>query len=203
MEGVLSHDEILRLSCTLKNTATAIFMLTPELDITYLNSASANLLQKYTDEFSTVYSDFDPERIEGLNLKTMGIFRIAVLERLENPSKLPYAKFVDVGNEKFHFTINPLYADDGRFIGSAGEWWWATEYLHGLEDTRKITDIGSILDVVDDITIQNEILSMNAAVQAAGAGMHGDSFGIIAREMRELSRRSRNALNEIKTSFTN
>jgi len=45
MNNDISDDEIARIICTLHNTATAIFMLTPELEITYINNASANLLR--------------------------------------------------------------------------------------------------------------------------------------------------------------
>jgi len=162
MNNGINFDEIARIICTLNNTATAIFMLTPELEIMYINNASAILLRQYAEEFSSVNSIFDPDHVVGLYLDSIGIIPDDKLECLKDPKNLPFAKFIDVGKEKFHITINPLYTEDGKFMGSAGDWWWATEYLNGQEDRQKVTDINTIIDVIDNITFQSDILFMNA-----------------------------------------
>ncbi len=202
MNYKLRDEESARISCTLNNTATAIFIMTPELEIAYLNTASANFLKEYTKAFSSIYPGMNPEHVVGMNLEEMGIIPDDKIARLKDPEKLPYAKFVDVGDEKFHVTINPLFDDGGKFIGSAGEWWWATEYLNSQEDTQKVTEMNGAIEVIDNITFQSDILSMNAAVEAANAGKHGQAFGIIAKEMRELAQNTRTVMKELKSSMS-
>jgi methyl-accepting chemotaxis protein len=48
-------------------------------------------------------------------------------------------------------------------------------------------EIGTILDVIQDITEQSSLLALNASIIAAQAGSHGKGFSVIAEEMRNLA----------------
>ncbi len=48
-------------------------------------------------------------------------------------------------------------------------------------------EIGTILDVIQDITEQSSLLALNASIIAAQAGSHGRGFSVIAEEMRNLA----------------
>ena len=52
---------------------------------------------------------------------------------------------------------------------------------------QQTQDIGSILDVIDEITDQSSLLALNASIIAAQAGSHGRGFAVIADEMRNLA----------------
>ncbi|WP_404317269.1 methyl-accepting chemotaxis protein [Malaciobacter canalis] len=63
--------------------------------------------------------------------------------------------------------------------------------------------IAEAITVIDQIAFQTNILSLNAAVEAATAGEAGKGFAVVAAEVRNLASRSAEAANEIKRIVEN
>jgi methyl-accepting chemotaxis protein len=63
--------------------------------------------------------------------------------------------------------------------------------------------ITDAISIIDQIAFQTNILSLNAAVEAATAGEAGRGFAVVAQEVRNLASRSAEAAKEIKTIVTN
>ncbi len=71
------------------------------------------------------------------------------------------------------------------------------------EIDNEVNAINEAITVIDQIAFQTNILSLNAAVEAATAGEAGKGFAVVAQEVRNLASRSAEAANEIKTLVEN
>ena len=80
----------------------------------------------------------------------------------------------------------------------------ATNTAKAMEDINaQTTAINEAITVIDQIAFQTNILSLNAAVEAATAGEAGKGFAVVAQEVRNLASRSAEAAKEIKTLVEN
>ncbi len=62
---------------------------------------------------------------------------------------------------------------------------------------KRSEEIGSILNVIDDLALQTNLLSLNASILAAQAGEHGRAFSVIAEENKKLADRTSSSTKEI------
>jgi methyl-accepting chemotaxis protein len=95
------------------------------------------------------------------------------------------------------------YSNEVTASSAAGEKLASQTTLAMDEINVQVNSINEAITVIDQIAFQTNILSLNAAVEAATAGEAGKGFAVVAAEVRNLASRSAEAAREIKTIVEN
>lgn len=80
-----------------------------------------------------------------------------------------------------------------RIVGAVAD---TAERAHALEAASK--QIVSIIRTIEGIASQTNLLALNAAIEAARAGDEGRGFGVVANEVKALSRQTAGAAEDIR-----
>ncbi len=71
------------------------------------------------------------------------------------------------------------------------------------ETVKAMKNIAKKIGLIEDIAYKTNLLSLNAAIEAASAGEHGKGFAVVAAEVRKLAESSRITAEEINELATN
>lgn len=117
----------------------------------------------------------------------------AAIEEITSNISTSTDKVVQMSEYANELTIS---ADNGKKLASQ-----TTKAMDEIND--EVTSINEAISVIDQIAFQTNILSLNAAVEAATAGEAGKGFAVVAQEVRNLASRSAEAAGEIKALVEN
>lgn len=110
-----------------EGSSAALMMIDQNFDVTYMNTAATTLMSDHEDTFRSMFPDFDADSIVG---KSIDIFHKSPEHNrriLSDPSAMPYATDIKVGEVYFSLDINSVIDLDGKQIGCVMEWKDVTE----------------------------------------------------------------------------
>lgn len=75
-----------------------------------------------------------------------------------------------------------------------------SEYTAGLVNTMR--NIGEVVNIIEAVADETHLLSLNASIEAAGAGQYGERFAVVAGEVKQLANRSQQAARQVNHLLT-
>jgi len=133
-------EGLTKFQAAVENATTPMILVDRDLVVTYANSASIKVWEKYLHLYSGYFPGFDPYGCVGLCIDQFHAKPEHQRALLNDLSRLPYKTIIDVGDEglKFEMIATPLIDEEGNHIGSTLEWGDVTEEVRKTEAVARL-----------------------------------------------------------------
>ncbi|MDZ7750310.1 MAG: methyl-accepting chemotaxis protein [Gammaproteobacteria bacterium] len=127
-----------RLQGAVDGAQTAMMMIDRDLNITYANQATVDLLSRNEAVLRQTYPGFSARDIVGTNIDRFHANPAHQRQLLANPANLPYATDIKVGPLIFSINVTAIRNLDGDYVGSTMEWQDVTELRSREQEVARL-----------------------------------------------------------------
>ena len=128
--STLNQDEkleLIRMRSSVNGAMQAIMMVDRDLNVTYANKSTIDLLTKHEAALAGVYPGFKASNLMGTCIDSFHKNPAHQRQLLSNPGNLPYKTDIAIGSLKFELNVTSIMDDKGDYIGNTLEWSDVTE----------------------------------------------------------------------------
>lgn len=107
--------------------------------------------------------------------------------------------------KEMNLSLNEISKSCERSMVIAGDAKDKAKNTNGIiEELNLLSEqVGKIVEVINDIAAKTNLLSLNAAIEAASAGEAGKGFAVVANEVKELSKQTSESTGVIRNQIDN
>ena len=120
-------EEYQQMKSAVNGAMTAMMMVDRDLNVTYANKSTIDLLTKHQDTLRTIFPGFEASNLVGSCIDMFHKNPAHQRQLLGNPANLPYKTDIDVGPLKFSLNVTAIMDDAGNYTGNSLEWSDVTE----------------------------------------------------------------------------
>ncbi len=121
------------------------------------------------------------------------------LDRTEETA-ITTTEVIEESKEDLDNLVEKLGKVSEDIVADSNEQMKLTEKMKLLN--REAEKVKGVIAIISEIADQTNLLSLNAAIEAAQAGKHGKGFAVVADEVRKLAENTQKSLEEIDTITT-
>lgn len=121
------NDLAQNLQCAIDGSATAMMMCDRDLNITYANPATMNMVKANLATFEENFPGFKIDKLIGTCIDIFHENPSYQRKLLSDPKNLPHQAEIQVGHLSFALNIAALYDGSNEYVGNALEWKNITE----------------------------------------------------------------------------
>lgn len=123
-----------------------------------------------------------------MNEMTVGIQRIAESSSSVSELAADASELANAGDTVINRTVSQMQVIEQN----------VNETVTVMQELQQMnSQIGSILEMIGEVSKQTNLLALNASIEAARAGEHGKGFSVVAHEIRKLAERSKESSDQI------
>jgi len=201
--------------CTDINQLKAVLLKYRELDFTIRVNNDSGLVAQGLNELAQIINEMLVEnKVIGIKLDKSSKQLLENVDMLNNSTNSAAASLEETSASLEQITgnirqnsnnISKMSSLSQEVLSSAGSGQkLANQTTSSMDEiNEEVNAINEAITVIDQIAFQTNILSLNAAVEAATAGEAGKGFAVVAQEVRNLAARSAEAAKEIKDLVEN